>query len=143
MSRIGVGTLKIAHDTDPKESIRDDVGDIADYKLHGPRILVGIYEPTNEKGEVKTAGGIIVPNIDGGTKDEYKWQGRVGLVLKKGAMAFKDDAENQFHGDDVQVGDWVVFNVNDGRSISIGKHLCKIINDHHVQMTIPHPDAVY
>lgn len=144
MTRIATNTIKFVHEDDPKQAIIDAAGDLEGYTVYGPRILVGVYQPpkgdaTIEHGTLK----LIAPDITGGTKEEYAFQGRVCLVLKKGSLAFKDDEATQFHRDDVQVGDWVVIKPLDGGSISVGKQLCRLVNDHHIQMTVPHPDAVF
>lgn len=134
--------LKITHETDPASKIMEAVGDISDYQPHGPRVLLAIYE-RGDGGEVKTAGGVIIPSVKGGTLDEDQYQGKVCLVLKKGPLAFQDDASNQFHGDDVAVGSWVAIRPTDGWQVKIGNQKCRIVRDSDIQLSVPHADAAF
>lgn len=136
MTSIATKVMRMEHVTDPKDDILDKVGDIKNFTVHGPRILVAVYERPE-----KTASGLFLP--DRGTREEDRWQGRVCLVLKKGPLAFKDDDNNKFHGDDVEVGSWVVLRPTDGSSILINNQMCRLVNDQHVQMTVPDPDSSY
>lgn len=127
--------MKMAHDTDPKKKIIEAVGDLSKFKLFSNQILLGLYQRPQ-----MTASGIHLADI---TRDEDKYQGKVGLVLMKGPLAFVDDETTQFHGQDVEIGDWVAAWVSDGRSISINGQLCRVIRDTEIRMTIPAPDVVY
>lgn len=92
----------------------------------------------------RTAGGIILSDK---TKDEDRWQGKVGLVLAMGPTCFKDDGINQFGGSRAEVGDWVVTRAMDGHEIKLGNRsegvICKIIRDTHVEMVVKDPDQVF
>ena len=93
-----------------------------------------------------TAGGIIITNK---TRDEDKWQGKVGLVLKKGPSAFVDESNQWFRDVKVEVGDWVVSRPSDGWSLTYNNRetgdevLCRLIDDTFIRSTIPHPDSVF
>jgi co-chaperonin GroES (HSP10) len=92
--------------TDPKQALIDAVGDISGVVMAGPRVLVATYiEPE------KTKGGIIRPD---NTLAEGRFQGKVGLVLSMGPLAFKDDTIAKFGGFSVKPGDWVVYRASDG-----------------------------
>ena len=96
---------------DIKNEIQKAVGDLDGISLFSGRVLIAIYiEPE------KTAGGIILPNS---AVKENIYQGVVGLVLKKGNLAFVSDDRNDFHGQDVQVGEWVTFRPGDAKRIQI------------------------
>ena len=58
-----------------------------------------------------TKGGIII----GGdrTRAEDRFQGKIGLVLKVGPTAFKDDKTVTFGGVIVKPGDWVMYRTSD------------------------------
>lgn len=132
---MAVAKLKeIAQASDPKDGILKAVGDLSNVALFSGRVLVGIYIAPE-----KTAGGII--RIDSSVKEDV-WQGSVGLVLKKGAMAFKDDDQNKFHGQDVSVGDWVVFRPGDAKRTQINGVDCRIIEDVLIDMVIDSPDII-
>lgn len=127
--------LKMQHDADPKKTILDSIGDISDFEVMHGQILVAIY-----KRPAKTAGGILLTDT---TRKEDVWQGKVGLVLAKGPCAFKDDANTSFHGQDVNVGDWVYFRVSDGWSLTVNGADCRMLEDVHIKGRIPRPDYVY
>lgn len=126
--------MQIAQSVDPKNGIQKAVGDLSKVSLFSGRVLVGIYIAPE-----KTAGGIFRPQSN--VKEDV-WQGAVGLVLKKGAMAFVDDERAQFHGQDVQVGDWVTFRPGDGKRIQMNGVDCRIVEDVTIDMVIDTPDII-
>lgn len=82
------------------------------------------------------------------TEDLY--QGKCGLVLKLGPMAFKDDETTKFHNQKVNVGDWVVFRTSDGTDVDItplGASTgipCRLLEqESQVRMIVQRPDLVY
>lgn len=127
--------LRMVHAEDPAKTILDKVGDLSDFEVMHNDILVGVYIRPD-----KTAGGIYLSD---GVRKEDEYQGTVGLVLKKGPMAFVDDGAAEFHGQNIEVGDWIAFRVGDAWSISIRGALCRMIEDRLVKMKIPAPDEVY
>lgn len=128
-------TLKMVHATDPGHEIRAAIGDLDGFEVMHNQILVGVYIRPE-----KTAGGIILADQ---TRNEDRFQGKAGLVLKKGPLAFRDDEANKFHGQDVQVGDWVCYRVSDGWPIKINGVLCRLLEEVHVKARIAAPDMVY
>lgn len=126
--------MSIAQADDPKRGILSAVGDLSNVCVLSGRVLVGIYIAPE-----KTAGGIIRPNSN--VKEDV-YQGQVGLVLKKGLMAFRDDDQNKFHGQDVLLGDWVVFRPGDGKRVQIRGVDCRLIDDVLIDMVIDTPDIV-
>lgn len=126
--------MRIATSDNPKKGILDAVGDISKINLFSGRVLVGIYIAPE-----KTKGGIIRVND---TVKEDVWQGVVGLVLKKGNLAFKDDEFNKFHQQDVKVGEWVTFRPGDAKRIQINGVECRIVQDTLIDMVIDNPDIV-
>lgn len=126
--------MEIAKARDPKKAIIDAIGDISKVSLFSGRILLGIYIAPE-----KTAGGIIRP---GANVKEDVFQGQVGLVLKKGALAFRDEETNKFHGQDVQVGEWVAFRPGDAKRIQINGVDCRIVEDVTLDMVVDSPDIV-
>lgn len=99
------------------------------------QILVGTY-----LGSGVTKGGIIL--TDKG-KDEDRWQGKVGVVLKVGPLAFVDDARNDFKGQTVKEGDWIVYKVSDGFSLDVNKVHCRLIEDIHIKARVSAPDIIW
>lgn len=117
------------------------------------RVLVCTYV----EAEV-TASGIIKPQS---RIDESKYQGKVGLVLKLGPVAFDYDeirhdledpsatpeAVNEYHGVPV-VGDWVFFRGSDtwdcALAVEPGKGVhCRFINDDSIVGVISDPSTIW
>ena len=82
--------IVMKHAVDPREVIMKNVGDLSSVEIFNNQILVAIYIRPE-----KTSGGVLLPNQ---TRDEDKWQGKMGLVLKKGPSAFVDESQNWFNG---------------------------------------------
>lgn len=131
--------LKFQHKEDPAEALRRDIGDVSWVSLFGPTVLVATYQP---RSEMKTEGGIILPEQ---SRDEWLWQGKIGLVLAVGPLAFldSDDGRYKFCGKKAEVGDWCLYRASDGFQLVLDSHHCRILNDVHILAVIPNPDRVY
>lgn len=77
------------------------------------------------------------------TVDEAQWQGRVGLLLAKGPLAWKSDDRIDFGGCNYNIGDWVVYDRQDGRQISINRVHCRRLKDVDVWASTTDPMSVY
>lgn len=128
-------TMKMVHAEDPAKTIRDQVGDLRGFELFGNQVLLGVY-----KRPEKTKSGIILTET---TRQEDEYQGKAAMVLALGPSAFVSDAHYDFRGQSVKVGDWVAIFVSDGRKIIVKDQLCRIVEDQHIRMRIPAPDAVF
>lgn len=125
-------SFKMAHDKDPAEVIRGEVGDLSTVEVMHNLVLLAVY-----KRPEKTAGGIILtPKV----QNEEIYQGIVGLVLKVGPGAFRDDGVNKFHGQAVKPGEWVCFRNSDAHRIAINGTMCRLIEDSLIRMKVGHPD---
>jgi co-chaperonin GroES (HSP10) len=113
----------------------EEVGDLSKIEIFNNQILVAIYIRPE-----KTAGGILLTN---NVRDEDKWQGKMGLVLKKGPSAFVDESQNWFNGVDVAVGDWVIFRPSDGWGIEVNGVLCRLLDDTVIRGRAPNPDMIW
>lgn len=131
--------LKMHHASEPGQLIRQAIGDLTDAEVLHNEILVGVYI---RPSEIDVGGGKKLFLSDT-FRDEDRFQGKVGLVLKSGPLAFVDDDNTQFAGKNVQVGDWVVFHSADGWSLTIRGVLCRMVKDYAIRMKIPAPDFVY
>ena len=125
----------MSHIEDPANEIRKRIGDISKIEVLHNQILVGVYIRPE-----KTKGGILLTSQ---TRDEDRYQGKAGLVLKKGPLAFVDDENNKFHGQNVDVGDWVFYRVSDGFPLVLNGTLCRLLEEVHVKGKIPSPDVVF
>lgn len=127
--------MSMDHISDPKADIMKDIGDLSTIELFNNQVLVAIYvRPT------KTKSGIYLPDA---TVAEDKIQGKVGLVVKKGPMAFVDASEQWFTDIEVNEGDWVIFRPSDGWGITINNLMCRILEDTAVRGKITAPDQVW
>jgi len=127
--------MKMAHAVDPRKELMDSIGIIDDIKIYNNWILCAVY-----KRPEKLASGIYISDT---TRKEDDYQGKVGLVLKKGPMAFVDDEKYGFGGQDVEIGDWITFRVSDGWSLNVNGVLCRMLQDINIRMAIPTPDTVF
>jgi co-chaperonin GroES (HSP10) len=120
---------------DPKTAMLEAIGDTSGEELFHNQILVVTYVRPE-----KTTGGIIRPQTNVG-EDEY--QGKVGLVVKKGKTAFVSDDEQDFKDQDVDVGDWVVYRVGDGWALTIRGTPCRILTDRTIRMKVKSPEDIF
>lgn len=125
----------MVHASDPADQLRAQVGDVSKIEILHNQILVAVYIRPE-----KTKGGIFLSDQ---TRNEDRYQGKAGLVLKKGPLAFVDDDANKFHGQNVEVGDWVFYRVSDGFPLILNGTLCRLLEEVHVKGKIPSPDVVF
>lgn len=135
--------VEYAHDVDPKQALLDKVGDLSGVEVFGSDVLIALYTPPE-----KTKSGLIISD---NTRDEFKFQGKVGLIIKMGVTAYVDDEGNKFR--DIDVGDWVVFRPSDGWPMQLntmksriskdGIVDCRVITDINIRCRVNHPDLIY
>lgn len=135
MARVAV-LEELAKASNPKVALKLKVGDLSKVELMANRVLVAIYIAPE-----KTKGGII--RTSGSLKEDV-FQASVGLVLKKGHTAFRDEKETHtyFHGQSAEVGDWVVFRPGDARRVQINGVDCRFMEDTLIDMVIDDPEIV-
>jgi len=130
------------HDEDPRSEILNKVGDLGNVEVFGSDVLVALYIRPQ-----KTKSGIILADT---TRDEDRWQGKAGLILKLGPTAYIDDEGSKFR--DLKEGDWVVFRPSDGWPVTLNSSAniaskdavaCRVVTDINIRMRISSPDAIY
>jgi co-chaperonin GroES (HSP10) len=127
--------IQMVHARDPREELWLDVEPyLADITVLGARVLVAVYVRPEQ-----TKSGILLPAQ---TRHEDVYQGKVGLVLKCGPLAFQDDATHRFGNQVPTVGDWVVFSVGDTFGMELGKRRCRTVEDVDVHLIINRPDIL-
>lgn len=127
--------FKLSAADDPKKAIQSALkGALDQISLLHSKVLVALYISPE-----KTKGGIIRP--DSNVKEDV-WQGMVGLVVKKGPIAFVDDETNRFGGADAAIGEWVAFTPGDGRRIQINGVDCRIIEDTQLMLKVSDPSII-
>ena len=125
----------MVHKVDPADDILEKIGDLSGFEVMHNDVLIGIYMRPE-----KTKSGIILSDK---TRQEDEYQGKAGLVLKKGPLAFVSDENFDFKNQNVEIGDWISIWVSDGRKIMIRDVLCRMVEDRHIRLKIPAPDLVY
>lgn len=126
--------LTMLHEVDPREEALAKIGDLGNVDVFHNQVLVVTYVRPE-----KTRSGIILSDT---TRKEDEYQGKVGLVVKKGPMAFVDDDRVQFHGQNVSVGDWITYRFSDGFPLEINGVHCRLLEDSHVRLRIASPDTI-
>lgn len=123
-----------------KQKILDAIGDLSGIRIPLNRILVALWIT---KEDYRTPGGILIASPDK-TKDENKWQGVSGLVVKMGPHAYESDENVVFYYEDkCEVGDWVMFRRGEGVRVEVWNHECILLEEPSIKMVLDRPDAVY
>ena len=123
------------HEVDPAKVILDEIGDTSKVEVFNNQLLVAVYIRPE-----KTKSGLLLP---GQTRDEDKFQSKVGLVLKKGPSAFQDTSGEWFQDIDIDINEWIIMRSSDGWSITVNGVLCRMIDDMNVRGRVDHPDRVW
>lgn len=118
-----------------KSKVMEKIGDLSEIEIPYNQVLLATYVRPE-----KTKGGIIrtASNVE-----EDIFQGKVGLILKVGKDAFRDDGDYVFNGFSFQPGEWGVFKVGDAWSVSIKDVPCRIVRDTNIRLKIKTPDIVF
>jgi len=129
--------MEMRHIVDPVEELFDKIGDLSEIVVPFNKVLVAIYMRPKE-----TKSGIHLPDQ---VRQEDVYQGKSGLILKKGPMAFQDDDKVKFHGLNPEVGEWIVFRPSNGMKLDIRSKdgHCILLSDTQVELVIPSPDMVF
>lgn len=126
---------QISQAADPKAAILKAVGDLSQIKVGSDLVLLGTYI-RNEK----TSGGIIRPT-DNVKEDEY--QGKVGLVLKTGPIAFGGWESESDVGMFAELHTWVVYQIKDAWQVQINGTACRFIPYEKIRAQIADPSMVF
>lgn len=122
------------HDKDPKEVIREAIGDISGLSFSGFQVVVAMYLRPQQ-----TAEGMMLSDQ---TRKEDEYQGKVGLVITMGPLAFNRE-EPAWHDEIVPVvDDWVAFRPMDGMNMQINGHPCKVFESAQIRTILQNPDSV-
>lgn len=132
-----------AEEKDQRQALLDATCDaVAGMTLLRNRVLVATFiEPA------RTAGGIIKPDR---TLDESRFQGKVGLVLKLGPMAFEFDDPEHLRSEKPRVGDWIFYRASDATECGIritgtarDGVICRYIHDDLVVGIVDDPQSIW
>ena len=137
--------LRVVETVDPRTLIQQQVGDFLPHiNPIGTGVLIVLYERGKQHGDIKTAGGIIVPEVKLGALSEDKYQGKVGLVIRTGPAAFLEDANHKWADRLPQEGDWVLCRHSDMFMFDLpNDRRGAIVSDVHVMAILDKPDIVW
>jgi hypothetical protein len=126
---------EISQATNPKLAIMKAAGDLSDVTVGSDLVLLGTYIRPE-----KTIGGIIRPkeNVD---EDEH--QGKVGLVLKAGPIAYGDWEDPAERGIMADEHAWVMYAIKDALPFQLNGTPCRLIPYDKIRMRIPDPTMVF
>lgn len=127
--------MVMEHAVDPRADLFKKIGNLDEIKIYNNWLLLAVY-----KRPEKTKGNVFLPDT---VRKEDEYQGKVGLLVKKGPLAFVDDANTSFAGQSAEVGDWIAFRVSDGWSLEVNGVLCRMIQDTQVRLGGPTPDFAF
>lgn len=131
--------MTMVHEKDPRQEIWEKIGNLDEWKVFHNDVLIAVYMRPDQV-KLKGGGSLYIPDQ---TRAEDANQGKAGMVLKKGPLAFKSDENFDFCGQDVEPGDWISIWVSDGRKVMVNGVLCRLVADRDIQLGIPRPDAVW
>lgn len=128
---------KAATDKNSRQAIIEAVGDLDGIKVMQNMVLVATYIRPE-----KTRGGLLLPES---AIEEDIWQGKVGLVLKLGPVAFESDNSDfdRFAGISPKLHDWCVYRVGDAWDITLRGVHCRLVADHNVRLVIDDPEEIF
>ena len=128
--------LEMHHEEDPREVLMKAAASALESFRAVPAamVLILVYE-----GAEKTKSGLYIAQQ---TKDEYSYQGKVGLVVKTGPRAFVEDETHKFDDVKAQVGDWVLFQPGETFGFRLGTCKARIVEDVHIRGILDDPDCV-
>ncbi len=113
---------------DLKDAILDKIGNLDGFDIMGYNVLVALYVKPN-----KTKGGILLSDQ---TIGEDRFQGKCGLVLKKGPLAFKYQGQYAFEGPAPNIGDWIFMRAADGWDLDLKGIACRMVDSGQFQFTV-------
>lgn len=133
--------MEMTYEQNPKDGLLSKLDKAYErVDLFGAKVLVATFRRDLYAQDAKTKGGIIVPEK---VIKEDIYQGRVGLVLKLGPLAFVEGHDGiTFSGKSVKFGDWVFYRPQDGIGTSLNGIHCRILDDDSITGTIDNPELV-
>jgi co-chaperonin GroES (HSP10) len=128
-------TNRLSQSGDFKKDVMAALGDLEGVEVFHNMVMIATYIRPE-----KTAGGIIRPQEN---VQEDVFQGKVGLVVKKGPMAFVDDGSTQFYGQTAEVGDYIVYRPSDAWDMTVRGVHCRLVPDVRIKARVNDPELVF
>jgi co-chaperonin GroES (HSP10) len=136
---ISISIEKLSKADDPKKALIDQIGELAiqGYELMEDDVLLATFVRPE-----KTKGGIIITPK---AKEEDRFQGKVGLLLKKGPTAFKYDksGHHYYEGEPPKIHDWVVYRPSEGWEIALNGVSCRLIRSAMIRGKVRDPETIW
>lgn len=131
----------VEHTEDPQQALFKRIGELPEGIVQSSRILVAIYQPPI----VEKVGSVyLTQKMSDEDRDEYVWQGKVGLIVAMGQQAYVDDDAYKFHGTKNNVGDWVWFMPSNGQGCEVNEVPCRMFeSERFINGVIPNPDFIW
>lgn len=126
--------LQMVHEVGAREELLARIK-VAIPQMMGARVLVATYMRPE-----KTRSGLYLPDK---ARGEDAYQGKVGLVIGMGPLAFHTEDGQPWTGRNPKQGDWVLFNIGDTRRLMLDEVECRWLDDVHVAGIVENPDEVY
>jgi hypothetical protein len=126
---------QISQATNKRKGILDAVGDLSQVDMLTDLVLVGTYIR-----DEKRASGLIMPQE---TLKEDEFQGKVGLVLKKGPLAYGEWEDDADRGSNATLHSWVVFAIKDTWPLQINGVACRVVPYDKLRMRVADPKMVF
>lgn len=143
---------KLSGPDEQKAKIFEGLGDLGQYEILDDNVLVAVYAESNVLSRIKTHDGKTVELIGTDNRTtESRYQGKCGVIVKKGPTAFKYHNNGQlYEGIEPKVGDWVAFWPSDGRELflrdsgSRGEGVtCRKLHWSSIFMRVADPRVIY
>jgi co-chaperonin GroES (HSP10) len=127
--------IEYGGDEDPRQKVLDIIMPMIEgIELYRNEVLL-----VTAPNRTMSSGGIYIPE---GRKTEQRWQGKTGLVVALGEIAFQDDKLWPDAARRPKVGDWVLFATPNAPECSINGYSCRFIDDDKVRGRCSAPDSV-
>jgi len=148
--RANLRTLSEAAAANPAKALLDAAGDLSDYEVFHNLVLVATYiPPPRSLGKGPDGKEFFLEKPDNSLSED-RFQGKCGLVLKCGPMAFVDDSATKFGGVSISKGDWVLYRPSDGFELFIRDRRktndglsCRLIEDTFIRGCVSDPSLIY
>jgi hypothetical protein len=139
--RTNLRDIAAAAASNPADPLWEAAGDLSDYEIFHNLVLVATYIRPEKIGSIIVTDNRLI---------EDRFQGKVGLVLKCGPLAFKDDASAKFGDVELRPGDASAkfgdveteLFLRDRRTINDGLS-CRLIEDTFVRGRVTDPSLIY
>lgn len=137
---------ELSRATDPRAALIDAVGAAIDQvSVMNNQLLVATYITPEVLSEVKRDDGTVAQLFKADTnKAEDLWMGCLGLVLKKGPMAFKDDARLNIYwdGQDAPLHSWVMFRYSSSWEQHLNGVSVRFVDDRDIKAVVKDPTII-